>query len=682
VKPEPSLELDIQYLKGVGETRAKLFSKLGIHTLGDLLYSFPRDYEDRTAFRDIGALIPGETSGFYGIASSPVLAHIRKGLELVKFKVFDDSGSINVTFFNQSYIKDQIKAGERYAFFGKIEGSLNRTQVNGPVFESAERSNLTGRIVPKYHLTSKLYQSDVMNAQRSALDIIAGSFPELLPNRVRARYKLAAGFYAIENIHFPESAEALEIARRRLIFEEFFVLSCAMLRLRAKQSVKTGRALCSVELSEFTAALPFELTGAQARAIDDIAADLAKPVPMSRLVQGDVGSGKTVVAAAACYIAYRSGRQSAFLAPTELLAEQHYDTLSALLGPLGLRVGLLTGSLTAKSKRLVKEKLALGELDLIIGTHAILSEDVVFYDLALAVTDEQHRFGVNQRGALSGKGETPHVLVMSATPIPRTLAFVIYGDLDISVIDTLPPGRRKIDTFTLGEHYRKRTDAFIRKLVGEGRQVYIICPAVEEGEAADSELKAAKEYSEKLRTVTFPELSVGLVHGKMKAKEKEETFSRFKNGEISILVSTTVVEVGVDVPNAALIIIENADRFGLSQLHQLRGRVGRGEHKSYCILYGGDAGETARARLKALKNTNDGFVLAEEDLKLRGPGDFFGERQHGLPELKLASFATDLTLLRDAQAAALETTGEDPELADAGNRALRGRVEDLFKLSR
>lgn len=433
-------------------------------------------------------------------------------------------------------------------------------------------------------------------------------------------------------------------------------------------------------MSAFYSALPFELTGAQKRSVEQAVTDMTKSTPMNRLVQGDVGSGKTVVAAACCWFAWKSGCQSAFMAPTEILAEQHFRTLSQLLEPLSIHVGRLTGSMSARQKKNVQSQLRLGEVDVVIGTHALLSEGVEFFDLALVITDEQHRFGVNQRSALTSKGDSPHVLVMSATPIPRTLALIIYGDLDVSIIDELPPGRQKVATYTANEKLRQRTYNFMRKLVGEGRQVYIVCPMVEESETADDDLKSVESYAEKLKKDIFPDLKVGLVHGRMKAKEKDAVMSCFTAGDIDILVATTVIEVGVDVPNAALMVVENADRFGLSQLHQLRGRVGRGAHQSYCILFEGAGGDVSKERLKIMCETNDGFKISEEDLKLRGPGDFFGSRQHGLPEMRIANLAADMEVLTRAQDAALEVLGRDPDLAEPENKMLKDRISALFEL--
>jgi len=511
----------------------------------------------------------------------------------------------------------------------------------------------------------------------SALSLAGEDVPDALPADVRERYGLAQARYAYENIHFPADFGALELARRRMIFEELFVLSCALGKMKGKRLELTGVAIPERDTEEFYRSLRFAPTSAQRRAVEQAMADMASGRPMNRLVQGDVGCGKTMGAAACVWAVCRAGKQAAFMAPTEILAEQHLASLRGFLDPFGIRVEKLSGSMTAKEKREVKAALAAGEIGVLVGTHAILTADVAFADLALVVTDEQHRFGVNQRSALSAKAEKPHVLVMSATPIPRTLALMIYGELDVSVIDELPPGRQKVDTFAVDESYRSRLYGFIKKLVGEGRQVFVVCPMVEENEDYDPKLKSAVEHAEALRAA-FPGLRVECIHGKMKAKDKDAVMNAVVAGEIDILVSTTVIEVGVDVPNAALMIVENAERFGLSQLHQLRGRVGRGQHKSWCILVSDAQNPEAKARLDAMCRTSDGFQISEEDLRLRGPGDFFGARQHGLPEMHIADMGADVRILQTAQAAAQELLAEDVELCKPENAALRAQVERLF----
>ena len=674
---------EIRYLKGVGEARAKALGKLGISTFGDLVEYFPRAYEDRTSFSPIMAAPLDEPVCIRAlVANTPTLSRVRRGMELVKFRAVDDSGSVDITYFNQSWVRNQIHQGEVYIFYGKLGGNLTRRTMTNPDWEPEISEGVkTGRILPKYPLCQGVSNKLLMGYVRTALDAVGDEVPDALPPRIREQYGLAQARYAYENIHFPADFGALELARRRLIFEELFVLACAMDRLRASRSVLEGIRIPDAGIGEFYATLPFRPTGAQERAVAEALTDMASGRPMNRLVQGDVGSGKTMVAAACVWTVCRAGKQAAFMAPTEILAEQHLATLRGFLSPFGLRVEKLTGSMTAKEKREAKAALAAGEIDLIVGTHALLTEDVAFSDLALVVTDEQHRFGVNQRGALTEKGRTPHVLVMSATPIPRTLALIIYGDLDVSVINELPPGRQKVDTFAVDESYRARLYGFIEKLVNEGRQVFVVCPMVEENEEYDPALKSAVEHAEALKNA-FPRFSVACIHGRMKAKEKDAIMADVVAGNIQILVSTTVIEVGVDVPNAALMIVENADRFGLSQLHQLRGRVGRGQHKSWCILISDAKNDEAKARLKAMCETNDGFKISEEDLRLRGPGDFFGSRQHGLPEMHIADLCGDMNILQTAQAAAKELLAADPALTNPENAALLSRVQRLFEANR
>ena len=673
-------ETEVRYLKGVGEARAKALGKLGIFTFGDLVDYFPRAYEDRTHFSPIMASPLNEPVCIRAmVANPPTLSRIRRGMELVKFRAVDDSGSVDVTFFNQSWIRNQIRQGETYIFFGRLSENYTRRAMTNPDWEPEAREGVkTGRILPKYPLCQGVSNKQLIGYVRTALDAVGPDVPDTLPPEIREQHRLAQAQYAYENIHFPVDFGALELARRRLIFEELFVLACAMDRLRSARVALEGISVPEADIGRFYDALPFAPTSAQKRAVDQALSDMASGRPMNRLVQGDVGSGKTMVAAACAWAVISAGKQAAFMAPTEILAQQHLATMRGFLEPFGVRVGLLTGSMTAKEKREVKAALADGEIQLIVGTHALLTEDVAFSELALVITDEQHRFGVNQRGALSAKARTPHVLVMSATPIPRTLALIIYGDLDVSVIDELPPGRQKVDTFTVDESYRDRLNGFIRKLVGEGRQVFVVCPMVEENEEFDPSLKSAVEHAEALKEA-FPEFSVACIHGKMKAKDKDAVMADVVAGKIDILVSTTVIEVGVDVPNAALMIIENADRFGLSQLHQLRGRVGRGKHKSWCILISGAKNEEAKARLTAMCKTNDGFKISEEDLRLRGPGDFFGARQHGLPEMHIADLCGDMKVLETAQSAAKALLARDPALSAPEHRPLAERVRRLLE---
>ena len=671
------LNTDVRFVRGVGEARAKSLAKLGITDLKSLISYFPRAYEDRRESRRIAELQVGERACVTAmVASEPKLSRIRKGLELVKLRVVDESAALELTYFNQSYLKNTFRVGGSYTFYGTVEGTLLRRTMTNPVFEREGLHAVTGCIVPVYPLTAGVGQSLLHRAIRQGLDEGADRLPDLLPAELRRQHGLCDVRYAYENIHFPTDDAALAAARRRLAFEELYFLTLGLRLLRARRTTVKGKTCAAVDMTPFFGALPFSLTGAQARAVDDILRDMTAERPMNRLVQGDVGSGKTMVAAAGIYFAAKNGLQAALMAPTEILAEQHEKTLSALLGPLGVHVLLLTGAKTPAQKRAAREKIASGEAQLIVGTHALISTGVEFHALGLVVADEQHRFGVAQRTRLTEKGDAPHLLVMSATPIPRTLALIAYGDLDVSVIAELPPGRRPVETFLVSEALRERLNGFIRKQCAGGHQVYVVCPAVEDGE--ENTMKSAEGWAQTLRDETFPELRVGLVHGRMKSAEKDAALSAFRAGDYDILVATTVVEVGVDVPNATLMVIENAERFGLSQLHQLRGRVGRGSAQSYCVLVSGTKNEETKKRLQALCKTTDGFKIAEQDLALRGPGDFFGSRQHGLPLLKVASLQMDLETLRDAQqaAAAVIQTADSlnaPELAP-----LKARVEALF----
>ena len=687
---ELTLGSGLRELPGIGEARASRLEKLGLATVEDLLRYFPRDYEDRRQRYTIAAApveLPVCVAAM--VAEPPRRSYIRKGLELTKARVVDARGSMELTFFNQSYVKNALVPGESYIFYGMVEGLPPRRRMTNPVFEPEDRPRFTGRIMPIYPLTAGISNNLLSGLTLRCVQDCAQAMPEILPFRVRQAHALAACGYSYQNIHFPASEEALALARRRLIFEELFYLSCGLAFLRSRREGASGPVFRRERLEPFFDLLPFSLTEAQRRAIREAAEDCASGRPMNRLVQGDVGSGKTMVAAACCFLAWKSGWQAALMAPTEILAEQHFRTLSGVLAPAGLRVGLLTGSLRAGEKKKVRAALAAGEIDLLVGTHAILSAGVEFARLGLVITDEQHRFGVGQRSALAAKGGglSPHVLVMSATPIPRTLALIIYGDLDVSVIDELPPGRTPVETFLVGEDKRTRMYQFVRRQVAEGRQVYIVCPAVEEVQPSPegeepppgfADLKAVTAYARDLQERVFPDLRVGFVHGRLKPREKEAAMAAFAGGALDVLVSTTVIEVGVDVPNASLIIVENADRFGLSQLHQLRGRVGRGRHQSYCVLITSNRNQETRARLKVLTRTTDGFRISEEDLKLRGPGDFFGKRQHGLPQMRIADLAGDTRLLKEAQEAAQALLAEDPALAQPEHQPLKEQIRRLF----
>ena len=668
----------VTILKGVGPTKAKQFAQLNILTLGDLICHFPRGYEDRSRLVTISQLEVDKPACFKAVVmNTPRTSHIRKGLDLTKVQVADHSGRLTLTFFNQKFATGQLEYGREYVFFGTLSGDYMGYQMTGPVFESPDSPPVvTRRIFPRYPLTAGLSNASVLKAVKQAL-AICDPPAEIIPELVRRQYGILPAERAYYAIHEPTTMEEAEMAKKRLIFEEFFVFSAGLSLLRASRAGKKTVPYEDTDLSPFYGALPFELTGAQKRAICEISTDVTRGVPMNRLVQGDVGSGKTMVAAGAAFLAAKNGFQTALMAPTEILAEQHCQSLSKLFEPLGIHVALLTGSMPDKQKRLTREAIAQGQVDLVVGTHALITDSTAFAKLGMVIADEQHRFGVAQRSKLSAKGEDPHVLVMSATPIPRTLALIMYGDLDVSILDELPPGRQAVDTFLVGESYRARINAFIRKQVAEGHQCFVVCPAVEETEELG--IRAAETWAETLQKTVFPDLRVLLLHGQMKGAQKEAVMSAFAKGEGDILVATTVIEVGVDVPNATLMVIEDADRFGLSQLHQLRGRVGRGSAKSFCILTSQNRNGETQQRLKALCKTNDGFRIAEADLELRGPGDFFGSRQSGLPSFRVADLSCDLKTLKDAQQASAQWIDESGTADTPEAIALRARIADLFQ---
>ena len=667
----------VTLLRGVGPTRAKQFQALNIDTLGDLICHFPRGYEDRTRLLQVAQLEVDKPACFRAmVMNTPRTNHIRKGLDLTKVQVADHTGRLNLTFFNSKYAVEHLEYGKEYIFYGCLTGDYSGYGMTNPIFEDVDSVAVTTRrVMPIYPLTAGLSNAVMLKTVRQAL-AICDPPEEILPEEIRQRYGILGAEEAYRVIHEPDSMEQAEAARKRMIFEEFFVFSAGLSLMRAARTEKRTAPYAQRDLSPFYQRLPFTLTGAQQRAIREITEDLGKGVPMNRLVQGDVGSGKTMVAAAAAYCAAINGCQSALMAPTEILAEQHYASLSSIFAPMGITVALLTGSMTQKEKKTVREALENGEVQIAVGTHALISESTVFRNLGLVITDEQHRFGVGQRSRLSSKGEAPHLLVMSATPIPRTLALLMYGDLDVSILDELPPGRETVDTFLVSESYRPRINAFIRKQVAQGHQCFVVCPAVEENDGLD--VKSATVWAETLQKTVFPDLRIALLHGQMKGAEKEAAMAAFARQEADVLVATTVIEVGVDVHNATLMVIEDADRFGLSQLHQLRGRVGRGKSKSYCILTTHNRNPETIQRLKALCKTTDGFQIAEEDLKLRGPGDFFGSRQSGLPAFRMADLSFDLGLLKQAQQASAQWIEEEGTQDTPEANALRSRVAVLF----
>ena len=668
------LERSVVYVKGVGPKRAELFEKVGVSTVYDLLQYCPRDYIDLSA--------PCEIKNAQGedplvirarVVKKMPPARIRKGLTVCKAVFTDDTDDITVTLYNQEYLFASLKEGEDYILYGKVAGNMVRREMNSPMVFSAASPDL---ILPVYPLTEGLSQNIIRKAVRGALDLVLGEVEDIMPQYVRDSCRMCSLACAWENIHFPKSLYGAHEARRRLIFDELLIHSLAIAYQRQNEDSDSNYIMQAQPLEEFTSALPFTLTKTQLRSLNDCTVAMRGAHRMNRLIQGDVGCGKTVVAAGAAWFAYKNGYQSCVMAPTEILAAQHYKTFESLLEPLGVRVALLTGSLTPKNKRVLKEQIAAGEFDVIVGTHALFSESTHFSDLALVITDEQHRFGVEQRAALSAKGRNPHRLVMSATPIPRTLALILYGDLDISVINELPAGRKPISTYAVTGKMRERAFGFVKKQLEMGRQGYVVCPMIDESE---SDLNDVTSYSQKLAQGAFADYKVGLLHGRMSAAEKEEVMNGFKRGEIDLLVATTVVEVGVDVPNAAVMVIENADRFGLSQLHQLRGRVGRGEWESFCILITDNTSPECVQRMKIISRTSDGFKIAEEDLKLRGPGDFFGTHQHGLPAFKLADLTRDMQLLQTAQQMSKSIIESDPQLKRADHRIMRELTQRLMQ---
>lgn len=666
-----NFDINIQFIKGVGEKRAQLFNKLGIFSVDDLIHYYPRKYEDWSNTVSVYNAPYDEPCFIKATMITPVKESlIRKGLTLYKCNFTDGENTIQVTIFNNKYLAKSLRTFDDYILYGKLERNFTKSFMSSPQIEKVESAD---KIHPIYPATDKLNSRAIAKVVETALNSI-DFIPETLSDDIKTEYGLCSLDWAIRQIHFPDKMENVEIARKRLIFEELLTLQLGLLKLKDKKSVDNRFIINNDYTNEFYSLLPFEPTNAQKRAIADCVKDMQGKSAMNRLIQGDVGSGKTAVAAGAMYCAIKNGFQTAMMAPTEILATQHFESLSKLFENTDITIALLTGSTKAKDKRIIKKKLIDGEIDLIVGTHALIQNDVEFKNLALVITDEQHRFGVEQRANLAMKGDNPHLIVMSATPIPRTLGLIIYGDLNISVIDELPAGRQAIRTDLVDSSYHNRIYNFIKKAVDDGHQAYIVCSLVDEGE---NDLIPAKEYAEHLSNNDFKGYNLGLLHGKMKPKEKDNVMNAFANGDVQILVSTTVVEVGVDVPNATIMLIENADRFGLSQLHQLRGRVGRGSAQSYCILVSDNKGDSAQERLGVVKSTADGFKLADYDLKTRGPGDFFGKRQHGLPKLSIADMLEDMEILKQCQACAQKLLEADPRLDNYP--LLCKQINDMFR---
>ena len=667
------LEKPMTYLKGVGPKRAETYEKMGIKTVYDLLCHYPRDYIDLTVTTPISDAPINEQSVIRcTVVKKMPEARIRKGLSVFKAVVTDGTADLTVVIYNSGFLFASLKLDEEYYLIGKVTGTFIRKEMNSPLIFPG---NTAEKLQPVYRLTEGLSQQMLRQTIRNAFDSCRNFIFEPMPKEITAGNNLCSEQFAMANIHFPKDFHSYQLAKKRLVFDELLVLQLGMAMLRNKSREETAHRLKNVHMREFYDSLPFELTSCQKQAAADCIADMQKQFPMNRLVQGDVGSGKTAVAASAAYFVYKNGCQSALMAPTEVLAAQHFETLKGFLEPLGVKVALLTGSLSPKQKQTVKQGIQGGEFDVIVGTHALVQQSTEFKNLALVITDEQHRFGVRQRALLAQKGRAAHKLVMSATPIPRTLAMMIYGDLDISVLNELPKGRQPVDTYAVTGKLRERAFNYVKKHLEQGRQGYVVCPMIEE---SDSALQDVQTYAKKLKEGALQDYRVGLLHGKLASDKKEKIMADFKAHKIDILVSTTVVEVGVDVPNATIMVIENADRFGLSQLHQLRGRVGRGQFKSDCVLITDNVNETTKKRLKILSSTTDGFKISEEDLKLRGPGDFFGDRQHGLPKLKIADMSEDMGVLKLAQSIAGQLIDADPALERPEHRGLKELVEKLF----
>lgn len=674
------LNQDVKYIKGVGPNRVILLNKLGISTLKDLITYYPREHEDRSKPTKIIDAVENQEALIQAVVVSRMneIRTRRKNMTIYKLIVRDDTDSAVITWYNQSYLKTRFKLGQEYTFYGRVNRKDGVLQMLSPTFDEKGKNKNTGKIIPIYPLTYNLSQNTIRQIIENGLTIVDNKLEETIPKYILEEYKLLDINSAIKKIHFPQNFDDFEIARRRLVFEELLSMQLALLSLKNKYTTAEEGIQFSknVKMSDVINELPFKLTKAQLRVLEEIDEDMESNKPMNRLLQGDVGSGKTIVAIIAAYKAVKSGYQMAIMAPTAILAVQHMEGFSEILKKFGIECELLTSGISKKKKEDILERLKSGQIDVLIGTHAILEENVVFKNLGLVITDEQHRFGVRQRTVISEKGNNPDVLVMTATPIPRTLALILYGDLDISIIDELPPNRKKIDTFAVTKGMEERVNNFVKKQVDEGRQAYIVCPLVEENEEINA--KSVLELAENYKNEVFKDYRVEYLHGKMKPKEKDLIMEEFKNGNIDILISTTVIEVGVNVPNASIMVIQNAERFGLAQLHQLRGRVGRGEYKSYCILkYQGNS-EIIRQRMKVMQETNDGFIISEKDLELRGSGEFFGTKQHGLPEFKIANLFEDMPILKMVQSLAIKIIQEDPNLQKDKNKECLKMINEKF----
>lgn len=673
------LNQDVQYIKGVGPTKVKLLNNLGIYTLEDLITYYPRDYEDRGKPRKIEDLQDGEEALIRAIPASRFhVINVKRNMKICKLLVRDETGTMEIVWYNQQYLKDKFVGGKWYSFYGRVSKKTGTVTMNSPVFDSENETKNTGKIIPIYPLTYKLSQNVLRQIIENGLKMVNGQIEEIIPEDILKEYKLMGVNEATNKIHFPKDFEEFKHARQRLAFEELLTMQLLLNNLKNK-TIESHNGIQfdkNVKMSDVINSLPFKLTKAQLRVLEEIDNDMESNKIMNRLLQGDVGSGKTIVAIISAYKAVKSGYQMAIMAPTSILATQHLESFTQILEPFGIRCELLISNMTKKKKDEVIEKLKQGEIDVLIGTHSILEENIVFKNLGLVVTDEQHRFGVNQRSVISAKGKNVDTLVMTATPIPRTLGLILYGDLDISSIDELPPDRKKIETYAVTKGMEERINNFIKKQIKEGRQCYIVCPLVEENEEINA--KSVMEMVEIYKNQVFTEFRVEYMYGKMKQKEKDQIMQEFKDGKIDILISTTVIEVGVNVPNASIMVIQNAERFGLATLHQLRGRVGRGEYQSYCILKYQGHSDTILQRMKVMQDTNDGFVISEKDLELRGTGDFFGTKQHGLPEFKVANLFEDIDILKQVQLVANKISREDPNLEKKENQKLKEMINKRF----
>jgi ATP-dependent DNA helicase RecG len=676
------LDFDIQFLKGVGPNRALKFNRLGIYTVEDLLNYFPIKYEDRRTIRKINELsVETKVLLKIKICDYPKKIKIKKNMTVIKALATDETGFIYLTFFNQDHLMDKIKLNDSYYIFGMIKFKYGKCEMINPEIEFVEKDYKAGKIMPIYSLTYNLTNNEITKIVKTALDTSFEKIEDIIPSSIKNRYKLISRKNAIKYLHFPQDSKTYTYAKKTIAFEKLLIMQIGLISIKIKLvNDLFGIQMKDTELADLLLnTLPFKLTNAQYRVISEIKEDMEKSKPMNRLVQGDVGSGKTIVAIYSMLIAVKSGFQSSMMAPTEILAMQHYETIKEYFEFLNLKVNIafLSGSTKAKQKINILNNLKNGNIDILIGTHALIEDNVEFKNIGLVVTDEQHRFGVRQRALLSNKGNNPDILVMTATPIPRTLALMIYGDLDISIIDEMPPGRQAIKTYVVKENQKVEMYNFIKDKVSEGNQAYIVAPLIEESE--NMELDSAKEIHKELETTFFSKFKLGLLYGSMKSSEKEKIINDFYKGEINILVSTTVIEVGVNVPNAVIMMILNSERFGLAQLHQLRGRVGRGKDQSYCILVNESKSKKSKDRMNILAKTNDGFLVAEEDLKIRGPGDFFGTAQHGLSKYEVQNILSDVNVVQNVSLITKELIKENPSLVGIEYKNLRGQIANLFK---